>query len=756
MGKTVRMSKGSSKSPYAARKRLRSSAQVNKPASVSVSHQSDEIIYQRVQQRDVLTHMRSRSRYVVGQHTSTQVTAQMTPEIRNEVKQTINTLINYPATSTSLDSVNERQHLNTESAAPKTSTYHYLCQNIVGTEEHVKSIRMMNTVRDNLQSDKKHTIITSGSFGEGLEMLGSDLDVMVVIKFIDVREDIHIALNADNIHFTLETEDTHPGFTKLRLLHSNDQDILEDCEEIGNDFFYSNLLFKERFSKEGLLTYHGPSLTDGFIDLVYCLHSKLWITPAKQWITRSNNNSWPSWDVKQTIVKHGVLFVPVGVKGSTEEELEWRDSFSVGEKLLIYSFTHTQLLCYSLMKILKDVIALDVDCKELLCSYFMKTVLFWICEELPLSIWRPENLISCFMACFSRLIYYVEYSVCPHYFIPENNLFENKIHGHAHKTLLNRLHILYSSGWQCILKSEQMPNFNALAFDIINESSCLHVKRVEKLLISVMFGADTLQKTFCFLLEKVIYKVLSSKSSRIKILYTYYLSKFCCKCDQLLPFKDNSGNKSLYEQDNTCISTLLLNTNHDTVSGWLLLASFFYRRKQYNTALNIVQYSLLKCSQEKLQQFLNLSDIHYDLFDLHFFRGMDLVQLWKCLLLDFVYFSKTSTLIPEELIQIGEECIIPPVVYAHFLQFLCHFHLKNCSQYRDSFRNIQLAIYMVKKNYVSVPCMVEGECYNIVGICFLLSGDKESARQAYIQSKELYPDVKGNRAFRMLSIIRLM
>ncbi|VDI44530.1 Hypothetical predicted protein [Mytilus galloprovincialis] len=253
-----------------------------------------------------------------------------------------------------------------ESATQTASlaVYHYLCQNIVGIEKHVKTLRMMNNVRDNLQSDKTWTIITSGSFGEGLQMRDSDLDVMVVFKFMEICEPTYISFNNDKIHFTMKLDDTQPGFTKLRLVQCNNREILKDCYEAGRDFYISNLLFKQRFLNDPLSTVHGPCLSDndGLFDIALCLHCKSWITPAKHWITRSNN-SWPSYDVKQSIVKHGVLFVPIGVKGSTQEELEWRISFSVGEKLLIFSFTHTQLLCYALVKILlKDVIDLDNDC----------------------------------------------------------------------------------------------------------------------------------------------------------------------------------------------------------------------------------------------------------------------------------------------------------------------------------------------------------------------------------------------------------
>ncbi|VDI04479.1 Hypothetical predicted protein [Mytilus galloprovincialis] len=628
--------------------------------------------------------------------------------------------------------------------------YDHLCKNIVGSEDHVKTLRMMNNVRDNLQSNNTISFITSGSFGEGLNMRGSDLDIMAVHKEIEILEDKHMYLNADNTYFTMELGDTQPGFTKLLLVHSNDPGIRIVCVEIGGDFYFSNLLVKKEMSKDLCLIVHGPCVSDeyGNYDHAYCVHSKVWITPAKQWITRSNN-AWPTFDVKQAIVKHGVLFVPVGVKGSTQEDLEWRISFSVGEKLLINSFAHTQLLCYALMKILlKDVIALDADCKELLCSYFIKTILFWICEELPLSIWKPENLISCYMRCFRRLIYCVEYKVCAHYFIPENNLFENKIQGQAHETLLNKLYSLKSYGWQCILLSDQISNLNALTSDINKETSHSYAKSVERLFNSQFFGCDFLNPTICTILEKVIYKVLSTKSSKIISLYTYYLSKFCCSSNRCLPLEDMSCNKSIYKKYNTYISTLLLNTRHDAVYGWLMLASFFYKRKQYNTALHIIQYSLLKFTPEKLNIFMQFSDIHYELFKSHLYRNMTIVQLCKFLLLGLVFINN-STWQPDEL-QMKEHTLIPSIVYAHFLCFLCHYHLKNSRQCWDSLRDLQLTI---EQNYLIATRTLKAFSYNVLGTCFQILGDIEAARQVFMHSIGLFPDQKINAAFQKLSLM---
>ncbi|VDH98975.1 Hypothetical predicted protein [Mytilus galloprovincialis] len=254
---------------------------------------------------------------------------------------------------------------------------------------------MMNNVRDYFDSNDNKSIITSGSFGEGLEMRGSDLDIIFAMNYIEVCEDKSVPLNPNKAYFTIEANATQPGYTQLRLgyEHYNKKlNILEICEEIGGKYYCSNFCIKQRFINEFTPIVHGPCTSDknGFYDIAYCLHCKTWIRQAQQWIKRSNN-AWPEFDVKQSIVAHGVLFVPIGVKGSLKEHLEWRISFSVGEKLLIHSFTHTQLLCYVLMKILlKDVIEIDLESKNILCTYFMKTILFWISEELPLTTWHPS------------------------------------------------------------------------------------------------------------------------------------------------------------------------------------------------------------------------------------------------------------------------------------------------------------------------------------------------------------------------------
>ncbi|CAG2244908.1 unnamed protein product [Mytilus edulis] len=134
-----------------------------------------------------------------------------------------------------------------------------MCQIIVGTEEHVKTIRMMNAVRDDLQSDNEFALITSGSFGEGLEMRGSDLDMMMVVKDIEVCEDANVGYKNNTIYFIMDTDNTLPGFVKLRLVQSNVASIFEMCEEIGSDYYIPNYSLRDRFVNKDFPIVHGPS-----------------------------------------------------------------------------------------------------------------------------------------------------------------------------------------------------------------------------------------------------------------------------------------------------------------------------------------------------------------------------------------------------------------------------------------------------------------------------------------------------------------
>ncbi|CAG2185799.1 unnamed protein product [Mytilus edulis] len=102
--------------------------------------------------------------------------------------------------------------------------YNSLCHNIVGSAEYVRLIRLINAFKDRITSNTLHkTCITSGSFGEGLELKGSDLDIMVTDPGKEVIEQMikHQDYHSDKTYYLVETNDIKPGFAYLRLLNEN-------------------------------------------------------------------------------------------------------------------------------------------------------------------------------------------------------------------------------------------------------------------------------------------------------------------------------------------------------------------------------------------------------------------------------------------------------------------------------------------------------------------------------------------------------
>ena len=223
------------------------------------------------------------------------------------------------------------------------------------------------------------------------------------------------------------------------------------------------------------------------------------------------------------------------------------------------------------------------------------------------------------------------------------------------------------------------------------------------------------------------------------------------KAAQHISVSGRNRNKTQYNQYRTCLSYLLYNTHHDSVSGWLMLASFYYRMKHYNTALHIVSYAVSKCTPEKVYCQQNLSNEHRALIKIKTMQSISITRVLKLLLVSFVQFIPQSTLIPEELeLEVAHiSHILPPVVYSHFLSFLCHYHLNNVNQCYSALADLQLTIF---EDYFILNNMQRSNSYNCLGVAYALIGNHEMAELSFLQAVEL--DTTYNRASQRLSMIQ--
>ncbi|VDH98985.1 Hypothetical predicted protein [Mytilus galloprovincialis] len=636
--------------------------------------------------------------------------------------------------------------------------YNYLCHNIVGSAEYVRLIRLINASTDRIKSNTfPDTYITSGSFGEGLELNGSDCDIMILPRYNDIvvtdQTKLQVCHSSRSV-VLLETNDVKPGFAYLRVIKGNTKNSDVFCRGAQGQEYLSSVMFKMCILNERQPIIHGPCASDreGAFDLAFSLHSKSWIFTALKWVTRSNN-SWPTSEVKQRVIDHGVICVPIGQKGDLNEELKWRISFSLGEKFLIYTFRHTQLLCYALMKMfLKNVISESPGCNDLLCSYFIKTILFWLSEELPTSVWKPDNLILCFTKCFKRLIYCVEYSVCPHYFIPENNLFENKIIGHSRTKLLQKLNEFHDYGWQDIFSSEQISSLPYFTRDQCNAD--MFANNIEKIIKSKTMAPVV--GTTIVEYERCLKSILLSKSKRIRTIHLHNMTRLSLNNAHTMQLSNPNSNKYKYKQYKTCICYILQSTQQDAVLGWLMLATLFYKHKQYYKALCVLSYSLTKCTTEKLSFGANITDVHRNLLRNKIFRKLKIIRTLRFLMLlpYLTDFGEKNNSIPDELNMNDTNdfnpCIvIPPVTYLHFLTFLCHFRLHNIRNYQESLGDLRLTI---EEDYFISDIVMKAVAYDCLGVAFHIIGDTEAAREAFVKSTEIFPDQFMNHSFKRLAV----
>ena len=213
-------------------------------------------------------------------------------------------------------------------------------------------------------------------------------------------------------------------------------------------------------------------------DSVASTHCSFWPDVASEWKTRQREFAWPSPHDIKTIVEFGFHLVPVGHPQSDTNMMEWRMSFYVAERTLVLSFNHIQMQCYAVMKlILKEFI--NPHCSPpclVLCSFFIKTFLFWEYEETDSSYWCKENFRECVMRLLSKFCECLKLRSLSHYFIPSFNLLSVKMTDEA-------------------LSHYFIPSFNLLSvkmtdeaqkellriFDIIRESDISIIKECKTL-----------------------------------------------------------------------------------------------------------------------------------------------------------------------------------------------------------------------------------------------------------------------------------
>ena len=197
--------------------------------------------------------------------------------------------------------------------------------NTVGTEIDIRNRQRLCIINDKIYNATSDTLtrISSGSLAEGLDLPGSDRDVMYVINSVDVIQNTrNIKQSSERHTLVMETDSDHPGFTKLKLVTGEfDESLLIPSISFGDTckcFYLSSDSFVNSIRQLYLnmpLSLHGPCISDQdeTFDIAFCLRSTVLPCNAEPWAWRYRKQ-WPPNFVIDRITNYGCLLVPIGPK----------------------------------------------------------------------------------------------------------------------------------------------------------------------------------------------------------------------------------------------------------------------------------------------------------------------------------------------------------------------------------------------------------------------------------------------------------
>ena len=641
-----------------------------------------------------------------------------------------------------------------------------LLDTVVGTKEMIAIRQDHCKLCDCLMSaDPQHNAYFTGSKSEGLDLPGSDQDYMLDVNNL---HRIKVTQSSDenndtflyNILF-MSTENVPPGFALLQYLHQTplmDPLLYRASQNMYGRRYLSSDLFVQNFvselrnmNKPGLQSVQrqGPSAevwvlgqntSESGTDHVFSIHCPFWPNESSEWVHRKRHFSWPTSQDIATITDFGFHLVPVGHPHSDTKPMEWRISFSVAERTLVWSFNHVQMQCYALMKIiLKEFIKVRCNPQnQALCSYFIKTFLFWKYETTELNFWQENNLRECIKYLLAEFSKCIREGVLRHYFIRRFNLLSVKLTRAAKTELLQLFDIIIQSDISILKECRTLRNvWLEFSQRRENKNNIISENKRENLLRNDMYMINKID----FLAQIIVNPcnvsnvfsqvlALSCKTPlqtlvQKQCLFEMYLTSLTRTCV--------TGNKDVYRlcrtaENDTC--------SFDISTCKLWCAILLLKRGEFLSALNIINQMLSSippfamyhknfigndAKQLYVDMFLDSEDTMIErartawMFDLKVKKNMaDMVPL--AIQIE-IYFKGNS------------DVKLSPFTCAYYLQFLCYHRMQ---QYDNRDRALQQLIEVTNNDE---QCGNEPwTSLSIAGHCLILAGRRVQARNMFYVS----------------------
>ncbi|XP_022298621.2 uncharacterized protein LOC111107632 [Crassostrea virginica] len=640
------------------------------------------------------------------------------------------------------------------------SVYVGLCFKI-GTPQQVAIRREVVDIRELLEhkviSNDYLVRMVSGSRREGFRFMDSDFDFMFWSNNHRVLWDFSQATmcNTDSHALILcDSSESPPGFTLLWLpLEEAGRPVLSSCVRINGALYISSAMYRHNTCTVILpdSTVHGPcsSGSDSGIeyDHAHCFVSDFWPPSASSWTDRCH--SWPPPNVVNDIVRSGCHFVAIGHKLGNHADNEWRISFSQAEQKLVFAMNHTQFLTYGLLKLfVKEFNRGKTEEEKLLCSYHMKTAIFWAIQRNTIDHWCPQNLLAGFWVCYKLLLKWVYEGVCPNFFIPENNMFLNKVHGVAQRNLFTHLNGLYEKGIAFLL---QNPSISSYIMDVLCNPR-LSVCTDELTMISeVMLDIE--------LFEEIYLRDASTRNINLPT-YIKYLSvveqlirsplrqchvpmlqKLTATVLQKSAFvlhemytNTSGGNKHMYIADKRSCYMLKLAAKFGFVSNLLYIAMYFYKTSRHREALSVIEMTKVKLAQPGLMYNRHVDPERYTeavggrswSYKIRHAVAYDIkLDNDICYINELTPEQQSSSLSHEKVLH------IPPYILLHMLEFLCCRHVDPVRA-QAALDDLQVLVHHDQGVLVNVA--LRDISWEILGICQQMTGNRQAALYSYRQS----------------------
>ncbi|XP_052685879.1 uncharacterized protein LOC128165414 [Crassostrea angulata] len=634
-----------------------------------------------------------------------------------------------------------------------------LCK-IVGTSQQVAMRRETHDIREMVTrraiSNDGIIEMVSGSHREGFRLKGSDLDLMYWPNHHRVIMDLSQSEFYNTANTTLilsDSSESPPGFTLFQLLTSTRSIFVQSaCVRMNDKVYISSsihrgLICSSIFPSHNT-TVHGPCSSGNLAgkieyDTAWCFVCDFWPLSASSWINRCR--SWPDPEVVNDIVRNGCHFVAIGHPFGPYEYEEWRISFSRAEYKCVSAMNHCQFLTYGLLKLfLKEVInQQSEETNELLCSYHMKTTIFWAIQQNTLPHWCPQNLLVGFWVCFKLLLKWVYKGICPNFFIPQNNMFLTKVYGSAQNRLFLQLHELYKKGMACLLQSSSIRSYifdvlyNPRAFVCTDESVMRYEFDYDIDIyrnISTLSAMKISHPKFKDTVEQLIHSPLTQQQVLIlQRLTTFILQHTAFILNNMCT--NTSVNKHMYIADKMSCHMLKLAAKFGCVSDMLYIAMYYNKTLRYREALSVIEMAKVKLAQPYLMYNIHVDRERYNeaVGGQSWSTKMRHAVAWDIELDTRIYYI--SELIPEQQSALQNSVPvldIPVFVMLHFLEFLCYRHIDTTLS-QAALDELQVLVHHDQGLYIHD--LQREISWEILGICQQITGNLQSALYSYQQSQ---------------------